>query len=150
MTEKEIVEALLHCAGDNNSCKSCALYDVNDEDCECSRTLKREAVDLINRQKAEIERLTELEQGCYVTGYKNIRDEAIKEFAERLKNAEALEVAIKAVEKQMQKKPYTDNENGIYEKEHCPTCHRSLFPNDHHCKCGQALDWNGANLWKTR
>lgn len=45
-------------------------------------------------------------------------------------------------EKQIPKKPYSDNDNGIYEKDCCPTCHRSLFPNDHHCKCGQALDWS--------
>lgn len=55
---------------------------------------------------------------------------------------EALDMAVLALEKQIPQKPYTDNENGIYEKEHCPTCHRSLFPNDHHCKCGQAIDWS--------
>lgn len=56
--------------------------------------------------------------------------------------AVALLMAYKAVEKQIPKKPYIDNENGVYEKEYCPTCHRSLFPNDHHCRCGQALDWS--------
>ena len=53
----------------------------------------------------------------------------------------ALALAILALEKQIPKKPYKDNENGVYEKEHCPSCHQSLFPNDHHCKCGQAIDW---------
>lgn len=53
----------------------------------------------------------------------------------------ALALAIEALEKQIPKKPYKDNENGVYEKEHCPSCHRSLFPNDHHCGCGQAIDW---------
>ena len=53
----------------------------------------------------------------------------------------ALALAILALEKQIPKKPYKDNENGVYEKDHCPSCHRSLFPNDHHCKCGQAIDW---------
>ena len=54
---------------------------------------------------------------------------------------EAIQIAIQALEKQIPKKPYKDNENGIYEKEYCPICHRSLFPNDHHCICGQAIDW---------
>ena len=54
----------------------------------------------------------------------------------------ALKTAIETLEKQIPKKPYSDNDNGIYEKDCCPTCHRSLFPNDHHCKCGQALDWS--------
>ena len=55
---------------------------------------------------------------------------------------EALDVAIQALEKQIPKKPYKDNENGIYEKEYCPICNRSLFPNDRHCICGQAIDWS--------
>ena len=55
---------------------------------------------------------------------------------------EAVDMAIQALEKQIPKKPYKDNENGIYEKEYCPICHRSLFPNDHHCICGQAIDWS--------
>ena len=54
---------------------------------------------------------------------------------------EACLLACEALEKQIPKKPYKDNENGVYEKEHCPSCHRSLFPNDHHCECGQAIDW---------
>ena len=54
----------------------------------------------------------------------------------------AYDVAIKALERQIAKKPYKDNENGIYEKEYCPICHRSLFPNDHHCICGQTIDWS--------
>ncbi len=33
-------------------------------------------------------------------------------------------------------------DNGIYETEHCPNCNRKLFPKEHHCKCGQALDWS--------
>ena len=56
----------------------------------------------------------------------------------------ALALAILALEKQIPKKPYKDNENGVYEKEHCPSCHRSLFPNDHHCECGQAIDWEAS------
>ena len=55
--------------------------------------------------------------------------------------AKAYDLATEALEKQIPKKPYKDNENGVYEKEHCPSCHRSLFPNDHHCECGQAIDW---------
>ena len=56
--------------------------------------------------------------------------------------SEAKSIAVNALEKQIAKKPYKDNENGVYEKDHCPTCHRSLFPNDHHCECGQAIDWS--------
>lgn len=51
-------------------------------------------------------------------------------------------VAIEALDKQIPEKPKLDNDNGIYETEHCPNCNRKLFPNEHHCKCGQALDWS--------
>ena len=54
----------------------------------------------------------------------------------------AFETAIKALEKQIPEKPKLDNDNGIYETEHCPNCNRKLFQNEHHCKCGQALAWN--------
>lgn len=54
----------------------------------------------------------------------------------------ALAIAQKALEKQIPQKPKLDNDNGIYETEHCPNCNRKLFPNEHHCKCGQALDWS--------
>lgn len=55
---------------------------------------------------------------------------------------EALETIKICVDKQIPKKPKLDNDNGIYETEHCPNCNRKLFPNEHHCKCGQALDWS--------
>lgn len=53
-----------------------------------------------------------------------------------------MDIIIDALEKQIPKKPCNDNENGVYEKEYCPNCHRNLFPNEHHCKCGQAIDWS--------
>lgn len=53
----------------------------------------------------------------------------------------ALGCAVEALEKQIPEKPKLDNDNGIYETEHCPNCNRKLFPNEHHCRCGQALDW---------
>ena len=33
----------------------------------------------------------------------------------------ALALAILSLEKQIPKKPYKDNENSVYEKEHCPS-----------------------------
>ena len=55
---------------------------------------------------------------------------------------EEIEMTINALEKQIPKRPYfdNDNDNGIYYKEYCPTCNRTLFPNDDHCRCGQAID----------
>lgn len=55
---------------------------------------------------------------------------------------EALDLVENCVNKQIPEKPKLYNDNGIYETEHCPNCNRKLFPNEHHCGCGQALDWS--------
>ena len=52
----------------------------------------------------------------------------------------AFEEAIKALEKQIPKKPSQDSV-GLYYFPTCPNCHKELESYDHHCQCGQALDW---------
>ena len=77
MTDNEIIKALECIASDKDVlCKGCSYnkYYLN----RCHKENAKDALDLINRQKAEIERLEDV----------NIRltkAEAIKEFAERLK-----------------------------------------------------------------
>ena len=106
MTDKEIIKAL-ECCGkpvDENSCSECP-YHCYEEDCH---KLLPQAIDLINRQQAEIERLNSpvliidnvdlseneiaeklrnLPVQIFPDNEEQIRNEAIKEFAERLKNA---------------------------------------------------------------
>ena len=52
----------------------------------------------------------------------------------------AFEEAIKALEKQIPKKPSQDSV-GLYYFPTCPNCHKELKSYDHHCECGQALSW---------
>ena len=56
----------------------------------------------------------------------------------------AFEEAIKALEKQIPKKPIDNIEREWFE---CPTCGRIIVTyhagKRHHCECGQALDWEG-------
>jgi hypothetical protein len=101
MTDNQIIKALEFCANhDNGSCFGCPLLKNKD----CFQTLSRASLDLINRQQAEIERYKET-YGCYPVwnvpcenvfvlsmscddyeDFKNqLKAEAIKEFAERLK-----------------------------------------------------------------
>ena len=54
----------------------------------------------------------------------------------------AFEAAIDALEKQIPKKPSQDSV-GLYYFPTCPNCHKELESYDHHCECGQALDWQG-------
>lgn len=54
----------------------------------------------------------------------------------------AFEKAIKALEKQIPKKPSQDS-IGLYYFPICPNCHKELESYDHHCECGQTLDWEG-------
>lgn len=77
---------------------------------------------------------------------RNMTEEHLMEYMlfedECIKKGFTFKSMIEAREKQIPTKPYKDNENGIYEKDCCPTCHRILFPNDHHCRCGQSIDWS--------
>jgi FtsZ-binding cell division protein ZapB len=50
MTDNEIIEVLECCIAGN--CEYCSFADI-----DCMQKLRKEAIDLINRQKAEIERL---------------------------------------------------------------------------------------------
>ncbi|MBE6767366.1 MAG: hypothetical protein E7549_00470 [Ruminococcaceae bacterium] len=80
MTDNEIVKALECCANNPNDSvcyeSKCPLFGQ-----KCIDVLSKNALDLINRQKAEIERLqkhnTKMAHKHYCDG--------IKEFAERLK-----------------------------------------------------------------
>lgn len=85
MTDAEIIKALECCAGDDG-CDVCPMYKPSSE---CITELQGKALDLINRQKAEIERLKRLleeEEAKYKECAKRFYKEAIKEFAERLKD----------------------------------------------------------------
>lgn len=87
MTEREIIKGL-ECCYTGYSCKDCPYYCGNED---CPELVIKDALDLINRQKAEIERLEEMYDSS-VSSERNVVDnigyeksEAIKEFAERLK-----------------------------------------------------------------
>lgn len=86
MTDNEIIKALECCSTDvrENTCPKCAFYKKH----RCSTLMLNAASDLINRQKAEIERLQKNIDGLNIfikNHIKVIRLQAIKEFAERLK-----------------------------------------------------------------
>ncbi len=81
MTDNEIIKALETCCGDNG-CFGCPY--TKDYSCRLLRNPIKDALDLINRQKAEIERLN-YENLQTIASIKHLKAEAIKEFAERLK-----------------------------------------------------------------
>ena len=89
MTDNEIVKGLeIHCNGEIG-CQGCPLEKESDGLCvDC---LARASLDLINRQKAEIERLNKALQVIEVMeeqhkwGLNKAKAEAYKEFADRLK-----------------------------------------------------------------
>ncbi len=85
MTDNEIIKIL-----ENEADFDCGICCDNGENClgeECASLISRAALDLINRQKAEIEKLkTDFQIEASDKLEKEIRAEAIKGFAERLKN----------------------------------------------------------------
>jgi hypothetical protein len=62
MTDEQIIKAL-ECCGDEEItyCSICPLYIQDRENDFCKEDLHRASLDLINRQKAEIERLEDVE-----------------------------------------------------------------------------------------
>ncbi len=83
--DDDIIKALECCQVDK-SCKGCPSQRKFGKDAMCPH-LNRLAVDLINRQKAEIERLEKANESfsCMGKMYSEIKSEARIEFAERLK-----------------------------------------------------------------
>ena len=81
MTDNEIIKALECCKIGN--CDDCPFYGIK-EDCEVE--LPEEGLDLINRQKAEIEKLKHRKTELQIRNQElqHEKSEAIKEFAETL------------------------------------------------------------------
>lgn len=97
MKDKEIIKAL-ECGSQENGCYECP-YEFACYDDEYKSILSKDTLDLINRQQAEIEKLQKenkffrktiqenAQRALEVTieEVENAKTEAIKEFAERLK-----------------------------------------------------------------
>ena len=90
MTDKDIIKAL-ECCGIKTDCKGC-YFDTHESEDICAREVVKNAFDLINRQQTEIERLqkkvdelAEVLSDAIKIRYKEAKSEAIKEFAEQLK-----------------------------------------------------------------
>ena len=91
MTDNEIIKVLECCKNGKCITRNCPHSHYPYEGDECHPALAKAALDLINRQKAEIERLEDLNK-CYYTSCQQIaksnhetKAEAVKEFAKRLK-----------------------------------------------------------------
>lgn len=97
MTDNEIIKAMQCVIGNDVKCSECTYQKVLPFP-SCRRKCAKNALDLINRQKAEIERLNEKitakdENNYYFMGQLRLareklltaKSEARKEFAERLK-----------------------------------------------------------------
>ena len=91
MTDAEIIKALEYCINyKDGHCENCP-YRENEKGIYCVRYLAQNSLDLINRQKAEIERLNkqaeEMKEGnarLYLR-FNTAKNKGINEFAERLK-----------------------------------------------------------------
>lgn len=77
MTDEQIIESLKRCftrGFDESNCYECPFYTAT---AKCTEDLNVSVIDLISRQKAENDRLLQKIQ--------QLKSEAIREFAERLK-----------------------------------------------------------------
>lgn len=94
MTDNEIIKALECVSGKVLYCRNCPYSKKFPQPTKCKEACAKDALDLINRQKAEIERLKEDNEIKsqkranifeITNAYERGRAEAVKEFAERLK-----------------------------------------------------------------
>ena len=85
-TDEEIKSSLEVIASTRN-CNECKIRNCKWGTCNCSQITANAALDLINRQQIEIERLQKVNDSFTDIGklYSEIKVEAIKDFAERLK-----------------------------------------------------------------
>lgn len=97
MTDNEIIKALECCMDGTGriNCENCPLTNEY-----CRKELPRLALDLINRQQKDIDDLCKVlgrayQENCFLeASRKSVRTEAIKEFAERLKALDRLDVDV--------------------------------------------------------
>lgn len=108
MTDEQIVKALVQCASEEY-CSGCSMLGRASVGYECMKKVMKDAVDLIKRQQAEIESLEADYENVYKQATADLlasitdggtscewcidkhRAEAIKEFAERLKETNLYE-----------------------------------------------------------
>ena len=87
MTDNEIIKALECLCGVALKCRECQ-YSNRYQFPLCQQRVAKDTLDLINRQRAEIERLKIENQSLRMAAnsYKIHYNEAVKEFAEKLKD----------------------------------------------------------------
>ena len=99
MTDNEIIKALECCGNDSEVCAGCPLHKAPCT-CDCTHILAQYAFDLINRQKAEIEKYRHIEQTVKdfwselkkLSAFKNLQEPTLTELLEYIEyaNAEAV------------------------------------------------------------
>lgn len=93
MTDSEIIKALECCKYEyDTKCELCC-YNVYSRT-GCRSELRRNALDLINRLQAEIERLKAWENLLKAEKHSLIKSEAVKEFATKLKGGVPQETGV--------------------------------------------------------
>lgn len=90
MTDNEIQKALECCCDELHCCSVCPYFLQDKENDFCREDMNKDALDLINHQQAEIERLSkkneelaEILSDTIRIRYAEAKAEAIEEFAER-------------------------------------------------------------------
>ena len=97
MTDNEIIKALECCLDVSPStCKSCPLFNITNSTMVCSKIATKFALDLINRQKAEVENLKDIlydADGVNLVNYWyqqcKIAENGCRNFEEENKNLKA-------------------------------------------------------------
>lgn len=93
MTDEQIMQGLKWCYQVEGSCGDCPYRPDDIKKAKCHDRLGNDVIDLIKRQKEEIERL-KTEKDNLIKTYAECQVENIKEFAEMLKEIASSSVAV--------------------------------------------------------
>ena len=117
MTDKKItdeeIKSSLEVIATTRNCNECKIRNCKWGTCNCSQITANAALDLINRQKAQIEKL----KGSTIVSNimesqkikREAKAEAYKEFAEKIK---------KSIKENVDEAWHRDDGNGIYDAEY--------------------------------
>ena len=85
MTDNDIIKALECCFLETN-CTDCQCHIRKPYTEDCLKVAAKNAIDLMKRQKAEVEELREIVFTDRTEAIKLLKSEAIKEYVERVKD----------------------------------------------------------------
>ena len=115
LTDNEIIKALEYCTNNDDCGTDCTCFSEKQSTCGDYNGLLKQTIDIINRQKAEIEMLQAVADAELDTIHKlgDDYERALEKTQELVKKAKA--EAVKELQKRIHEKLHEAEMNGVYD-----------------------------------